>query len=1205
LKERLSSLVRPPSLFRGEVSGPLLEDRLSSLVLPKFFFNSGSGSTSTSSSGTTSWGSSLQERLSSLVPAKSSYRTSLGDSLNQSSGIGSSSSNPPKRGRPIIVTGTQLDVRNAIRCEKRRMLQKQPLLEKRPRGRPPLLNSSRDSERTRERRHEGLYTARTQALLSSQHPRAWDATLITSKHRVGRKAFPDVAEWLADHEKLVKSHENSKKLLKDRKLLPARFRKKVLATLVCGMSASEAAWATGFQTRYISAILDKQLKPYVDVTEDSATVPHSHCAEGEIEMYRLFFESHTIVRSGSKTLTRVLREPHRTLFCDLYAEYPRMLRELAARDPSIPQYARLNPSHHLSKHLTRATAASRELGFDQKFEYDSRMKFICARYKQKLSENRNRNADTSKIMAARRTMVESPLQNGLLPEVVPVSDKTFWRLMSDLKTKGLRWTTNYKPYPCEIHDSGEYHELELERISGELKKEGLTTVEEEKLLRDKRFEEKAVNHYHLHRKQFEACRPKVDAIMNQLARNECLLYRDFVNQHNVRGKKVNNLVFVLIQRNENGVLIRSKISNFCSDSESNMCDADFVADVFEFHLQAKGDHGSGLFEEFTKIYVSGDHGPHFSSIQTLYNESRMKKRWGKQFHIISLCSYHCYNSCDAAGAESKTLSRVLAKAGTELLEGHDFTMAVRESNYENSWAFTFKNINRDKTFWGDQVLCAPPGSDLRSQCEILYQSPKSPAQVHELHCPCCSPGVVYVRPIPGVGDFKVMNLLKGSQMCQSSEHPSCSDIKLWPVFHLAPEICPLLSDVSGVFQTMNLDASPNEARITSSLQETRSAKTARTKPAGAYPCKLEGCPYRSYAQPGHANLHMRTKHKDFLAASTIELYPLIRNKSKRKLNPNKGNPTFESQQEVDETESGVEEKKNVDETESGVEEKSNVDETESGVEEEKNKVDETASGVEKNPVEKKVETSEPWIVEQYRKNLANYEALEHNDPDLFSSLTIQQQMKQLKKLIADEINARSNIRAESMQVAESIQVGQKKSLRKNTNWSDEDDDEEDVDDDDDDEIGALENKKEEVVTTTTFGRKCLPAMRYRPVDFRRKIKVDEDEQGEDEVDEGDEQGEDKEDETVHEGDQEEDDVTAAPICKKGIILVDLPTTTPKLFPECDDRDNEEGPNKQKTGSTRTASAISPSTTRARTAPKQYVAPDFRVRKRQASQIRKV
>jgi hypothetical protein len=116
---------------------------------------------------------------------------------------------------------------------------------------------------------------------------------------------------------------------------------------------------------------------------------------------------------------------------------------------------------------------------------------------------------------------------------------------------------------------------------------------------------------------------------------------------------------------------------------------------------------------------------------------------------MSLCSYHCYNACDAAGAESKTIARDMTKAGEEVLTSHDFTLALRESNYENSWAYTFDKINRNQDFWGSDVLCPPPGINLRAQCEILYQSPLGPNGPHEEDCVCCLPGVIYCRPVPG------------------------------------------------------------------------------------------------------------------------------------------------------------------------------------------------------------------------------------------------------------------------------------------------------------------------------------------------------------------------------------------------------------------------------------------------------------------------
>jgi hypothetical protein len=117
---------------------------------------------------------------------------------------------------------------------------------------------------------------------------------------------------------------------------------------------------------------------------------------------------------------------------------------------------------------------------------------------------------------------------------------------------------------------------------------------------------------------------------------------------------MNNLILVLRWRDDDDpctALHTLKVNNFCGDKDSQSCDAAFVTDVFDFHLAKEEEEGandgkprfSNLFSQFHKLIISGDHGPHFSSRQTMLNESRMKKKYGKEVHILSLCSYHAYN----------------------------------------------------------------------------------------------------------------------------------------------------------------------------------------------------------------------------------------------------------------------------------------------------------------------------------------------------------------------------------------------------------------------------------------------------------------------------------------------------------------------------------------------------------------------------------
>ena len=73
-------------------------------------------------------------------------------------------------------------------------------------------------------------------------------------------------------------------------------------------------------------------------------------------------------------------------------------------------------------------------------------------------------------------------------------------------------------------------------------------------------------------------------------------------------------------------MVLTNIENF---ADKKACDAWFTADVFDFHLAPCGEHHCGLFDHLTKLYVVGDHGPHFSANNTLLNESPFFRRYGK------------------------------------------------------------------------------------------------------------------------------------------------------------------------------------------------------------------------------------------------------------------------------------------------------------------------------------------------------------------------------------------------------------------------------------------------------------------------------------------------------------------------------------------------------------------------------------------------
>ena len=149
--------------------------------------------------------------------------------------------------------------------------------------------------------------------------------------------------------------------------------------------------------------------------------------------------------------------------------------------------------------------------------------------------------------------------------------------------------------------------------------------------------------------------------MDNLGPDECLVYRDFVNQHSwFDNTKVCNLILVVIWKEE-GQLRSMKLNNFCSDEDTGSTDPLYVRDVFDFHMKPKSvqDGHTGLLSRFKKIYISGrvyalklHHGLTLSLQVAMARTSLLCRlcttnlvctEYGIEPHIVSLASYHCFN----------------------------------------------------------------------------------------------------------------------------------------------------------------------------------------------------------------------------------------------------------------------------------------------------------------------------------------------------------------------------------------------------------------------------------------------------------------------------------------------------------------------------------------------------------------------------------
>ena len=148
-------------------------------------------------------------------------------------------------------------------------------------------------------------------------------------------------------------------------------------------------------------------------------------------------------------------------------------------------------------------------------------------------------------------------------------------------------------------------------------------------------------------------------------------------------------------------------------------------------------------------------------------------------------------------------------------------------------------------------------------------------------CECCAPGLIYCRPVPGVGTFKVFSLF-AKDICQLALHESCSDRAQRPVRHGSQE-CPITHQAHcAVLNSLNQNAVPDPCRVVGP-QANREDKRNQAKNVGKFPCKSRGCGYHHYNLLAACNKHMTEKHPEELAAQTISLYNKpLRSKQKQR-----------------------------------------------------------------------------------------------------------------------------------------------------------------------------------------------------------------------------------------------------------------------------------------------------------------------------------
>jgi hypothetical protein len=648
-----------------------------------------------------------------------------------------------------------------------------------------------------------------------------------------------------------------------------------------------------------------------------------------------FFACYTFVLSGAVRPTRHLALAMHELFACLHGRWPAILRRLVVDHPELLT-AWKGKMPKLQEDIKISQALAQHPDFDELREFTDRYKQYEAKYVQRLGFARlkagkmvvgppldphpawstesvlwsqqlelvdiqdGEEKSTQAVKVASYTaehksesiaVLQEPIQ---LSKPTAVTPATFHKV---LKAKDVRYTLCTNETRCPLHDNGPIWEVrkknllsQLAKIPPKSKDPRLPTLH--KQLRDITV---LVNRYERHLEQFSVQRACISEIERTLPTRCAVVYRDFVNMYMPESdgttNQLKNLQLVILWREKDGEPLRSKkVSNLCSDDATQSCDAYYLADVMDFHCRPEDEHHTGYLasDKFDKIYLVGDHGPHFSSVQTFFNESTFQKTYGLEVESVFLCSYHAYNRCDAAGVEVK---RVVVAAGKSRLPVYSATLSaelMNRSNYVDHVCHTFEEIARNTTAFPDMVK-PNEAIKIRAICHIQYPS----------H------GVAVFREVSGgklvgVHDFSPNPV--GNIVCHR-----CSVHRQQLVTHDPKTTCPMDLPSVTVLDRTNL-ASPDPSRI----QGPQVIKASKAKdlagkmapkplqPVGAYPCKdrVVGCSKLHYKFPGACNKHMVRCHPD----QALEPYPTISKSSKssksrtsgprRRLRPSEDSPSL-------------------------------------------------------------------------------------------------------------------------------------------------------------------------------------------------------------------------------------------------------------------------------------------------------------------------
>jgi hypothetical protein len=675
---------------------------------------------------------------------------------------------------------------------------------------------------------------------------------------------------------------NTKKLMA---VSGRHYRASVVHLLVDGLPPKFCRTELGITKTQMAQNLKAPVAPKEDRFGRASTAPSledcdyptdvHRCKVSEAEEVVLaqFFVHSTYVCSGADRQTRILGKAEWEWGMQLHAEYPTHLRSIAKQWPAVIPDSTSSMGHLtvFQANLLSALWAADQPDFNEAAETTARAREWKKLYVRKLlvkqgmemKQTSEEKDAAAAVVAERKNMRASPSFD---PSKFDVRGVGLKGLKSFLKRASLRYTSFSMPHPCPKCDDGETWEAQLKVLAAEKTAAAIATTpwtgEKAKKLSDLM---RKVKEYRLHLDQLATGRKETKILEEKLLPGEVIIIRDFVNHHDHSGKHVKCLHWVVMWRDVIGQPLKHlKLRHYCSDGESMMTDSYFTADVMDFHLHPGDEHHPGLFDHFHRLYFVGDHGPHFASAPTVYNESAAFFKYGKEVVPMFYTSYHAFGRADGAGAEDSCSLVQDAKNGLPRYGAESFTAMTNNSNDRRSWAYMFPKINRNVDLFPAGVNAKD--KRLRKWSEISYE--------YEGRC-LNTVGICRYRLVSGTGQWIWCDLLAGSRAPDQDLCEACSTQEQKLVFHAAAE-CPNPYNVHAL--PTYRDCAPDPSRIIPNKQKRRPLNRGE-KASTMLVCKVIGCVTdtgrpRRFKKAATANLHLKIYHKLTGPAYTAVSFPV-------------------------------------------------------------------------------------------------------------------------------------------------------------------------------------------------------------------------------------------------------------------------------------------------------------------------------------------